>query len=78
MFMPQAVIPWFVAIPNLALGVAILVFRRPIREFIFRLFPRINEGARFWISGVILILGVMQLVLATAVLYIAITGVDLP
>jgi hypothetical protein len=73
-FVPQEWIWWFVAIPNIALGIAILVFRRPIREFVYRLFPRLSEDARFYVSRAVLLAGIVQLGLATCVLVFGTTN----
>jgi len=54
---PEWVVVILVAVPNFAIGVVILVFRKRIRMFIKSLIPRMSADAEFWISRVTILGG---------------------
>lgn len=58
-----------VAVPNFAIGIVILVFRRRIRLFIKRLVPRMSENAEFWTSRVILLGGLLLMAMPVLLVY---------
>jgi hypothetical protein len=56
-------------VPNFAIGVLILVFRKRIRMFIKSLIRTMSEGAEFWASRAILIGGLFLIALPTFLVY---------
>jgi len=63
-----------VAVPNFAIGVVILVFRKRIRMFIKSLIPRMSEDAEFWTSRVIIIGGLFLMAIPTLLVYTTISA----
>jgi hypothetical protein len=55
-------------VPNIVLGVAILVFRKRILKAVQRLVPTMTEDGAFWASRVTLIGGLFLIVVASFVL----------
>lgn len=61
-----------VAVPNFAIGLVILIFRKRIRMFIKSLIPRMSENAEFWTSRVIIIGGLLLMTIPTLLVYASI------
>lgn len=71
---PEWVVVILVAVPNFAIGVVILVFRKRIRMFIKSLIPRMSEDAEFWISRVIILGGFLLMTMPTLLVYATISS----
>ena len=68
-FIPQWFSGIFAAVPNIALGVAILIFRKRILALVKQIVPTMSEDAVFWVSRVILVGGLFLIVLAGFLLF---------
>lgn len=63
-FIPAWVGGIIATVPNIAIGIVILVFRKRILGVVKRLFPTMSEDAEFWVSRVILLGGMFLIVVA--------------
>jgi hypothetical protein len=61
-------------VPNFAIGVLILVFRKRIRVFIKSLIPTMSEDAEFWTSRAILIGGAFLIALPAFLVYLTVSS----
>ncbi len=71
---PEWLLLALVAVPNFAIGVVILIFRKRIRAFMKSLIPRMSEDADFWTSRVIIVGGLFLMAMPTLLVYATISS----
>lgn len=59
-------------VPNIALGVVILIFRKRILDFVVKRVPIATEDGEFWVSRAILVGGLFLIVVAGFLLFTAV------
>jgi hypothetical protein len=66
---PDAVIAIGATVPNIAVGVALLIFRPKILGLLKKVVPHLSSAAVFWASGIIIVSGLFLIAVAGFLLY---------
>ena len=66
---PESVIAIGATVPNIAIGVALLIFRPKILLLLKKVVPSLSSAAVSWASGIIIVSGLFLIAVAGFLLY---------